>query len=80
MHSPRPAEASSSAAVLVNAGVSAVLVRQELLRLATFWDAKVPGKPVHTVNQNGSVTSDFVQVCILPDKSLEFVGECDEDD
>ncbi|CAK1356771.1 uncharacterized protein RHO25_009047 [Cercospora beticola] len=49
----------------VNVGFTADTVRAELVALGTILDADVPGGPdngaTFTVNQNGTVTVDFVQ-------------------
>lgn len=47
----------------INTGVTADTVRAELVLLATVLDAGVPeGSDSYIVNQNGTVTADFIQV------------------
>lgn len=47
----------------INVGVTAETVRLELVALATALNADVPqGSDSYIVNNNGTVTSDFIQV------------------
>lgn len=44
--------------------MNAQQVRTELVVLATALDAHVPPESIHFINNgNGTVTSDFIQVC-----------------
>lgn len=80
--SDRPSELKGAVTLPVNVGVDATTIRAELVALATLLLAGVKGYPggqTYTVNANGSVTADLVQVITSPLElpvNVPLIGSC----